>query len=82
LYVSGGEVTTLSHESRNHTVKFGSLVTEALGAGAELTEVVGGPGNDIIVELEHNSTPVVLWIKEEFGQSNYRDGQDWGTMSG
>jgi hypothetical protein len=82
LYVSGGEVTTLSHESRNHTVKFGSLVTVAMGAGAELTEVLGGHWNHIIVELKHNSTPVVFWIKEEFGQSNYRNGEDWGMMSG
>jgi hypothetical protein len=86
VYVSAGEVTTLSHEAGDYTVELGSLVTEALGASAKLTEVVRGPGDNIIVELEHNATPVVLWMKAKFGQSSHRYGdvllQDWGRVVG
>jgi hypothetical protein len=44
-------------------VELGSLVTEALRAGAELTEVLCSLRDNVIVELENNATPVVLWMK-------------------
>ena len=47
-----GEVTTLEHELRDDTVEAGALVAGALGGLAELTEVLGGLGNNTLVEVE------------------------------
>lgn len=52
LYVAAGEVTTLEHELRNHTVELGARVAEALLAGAEGAEVLDGLWDDIVEELE------------------------------
>jgi hypothetical protein len=51
-YVATGEVTTLKHELGDHTVELGASVAEALLAGAESAEVLGGLGNNIIEEGE------------------------------
>lgn len=37
-------------------MELGALVTLALGLGAELSKVLGGPGDNIVVELEVNAT--------------------------
>jgi len=52
-YVAAGEVTTLKHELGNHTVEARADVTlTLLLRSTELTEVLSGLGNDVIVELE------------------------------
>jgi len=51
-YVVAGEVTTLEHELGDHTVEAGVLVTLALGQLAELTEVLGGLRDILLVEVE------------------------------
>lgn len=50
-----GEVTTLEHELGDDTVEAGALVSEALLASAELTEVGGGAGDLLVEELEDNA---------------------------
>lgn len=54
--VATGEVTTLEHELRDDTVEGRALVTEARGTGAQLLEVLGGLGDDVVVEGEVNHT--------------------------
>ena len=51
-YVATGKVTALEHELRDHTMELGARVPEALLAGAEGTEVLGGFGDDVVVEVE------------------------------
>lgn len=58
--VAAGEVAALEHELRDDTVEGRALVTEAVLASAELTEVAGGLGDDVVVELEDN-TAGLLW---------------------
>lgn len=60
-YVTAGEVTTLGHEVANHTVELGSSVTESLLTSAESTEVLSGSGDNIVVEVEVDTTPVLVW---------------------
>ena len=50
--VAGGEVTTLEHKVRDHTVEVRASVAEALLARAEGTEVGGRLGHHIVKELE------------------------------
>jgi len=50
--VTTGEVTTLQHEIRDHTVELGAGVAKARLTSAELLEVIDGLGDDIIEELE------------------------------
>lgn len=50
--VATGEVTTLEHELRDDTVEGGALVAKALLTGAESTEILGGLGDDAVVEFE------------------------------
>ena len=45
-------VTALEHELGNDTVEARAGVAEALLASAESTEVGGGLGDDVVVELE------------------------------
>lgn len=52
--VSLGKVTALEHEVGNDTVKSGALVAETILARSELTEVSGGLGNDVVIQLEHD----------------------------
>lgn len=56
--VATGEVTTLEHELRDDTVEGRTPVTEgvSLGVGAQLLEVLGGLGDDVVVEGEVNVT--------------------------
>ena len=56
--VATSEVTTLKHELRNDAVELGALVAEALLASAESTEVLGGLGSHIVVELEVDAATV------------------------
>lgn len=55
-YVTAGEVTTLKHEVRDDSVEGRALVTETLLASAESSEVLGGLGDDVVVELEVDLT--------------------------
>lgn len=51
-YVATGEVTALEHEVGDDAVESGSLVAEALLAGAESAEVLSGLGDVLIEEVE------------------------------
>jgi len=53
-----GEVTTLEHEVGDDTVEAGAGIAEAVLTGAELTEVPGGLGNIVVVELEGDAAGV------------------------
>jgi len=51
-HVATSEVTSLKHELRDHTVELAARVAEALLAGAEGSEVLGGLWNGVVEELE------------------------------
>ncbi len=51
-HVATSEVAALQHELRDDSVELATLVAEAVLAGAESTEVLGGLGDDVIVEFE------------------------------
>ena len=51
-HVATGEVTTLEHELGDDTVEGGALVAEAGGTSAELLEVLGGLGDNVVVQGE------------------------------
>lgn len=51
-YIMASEVTTLKHELRDDTVESGLGVSKTLLTSAESTKVLGGLGDDFIVELE------------------------------
>ena len=51
-YVATGEVTTLKHEVGNDTVELGALEAEAHLTSAESGEVLHGLWDNIVVELE------------------------------
>ena len=51
-YVTTSEVPTLEHELGDDAVELAALVAEALLAGAEGAEVLGGLGDDVVEELE------------------------------
>lgn len=55
-HVTTGEITTLEHEVGDDAVEGGALVTEALLASAESTEVLSSLGDDGVVELEVDAT--------------------------
>ena len=50
-----GEVTTLGHEVIDDSVEGASLVAKAFLASAELPEVLGSLGDDIVIELEDDA---------------------------
>jgi hypothetical protein len=54
--VVAGEVTTLEHELGNDTVEARVQVALALGKLAKLTEVLGGLGDNIVEEVEGDTT--------------------------
>jgi len=58
--VATGEVTALKHELRDDTVELAALVAEALLAGAERTEVLGGLGDDVVEELKVDAARALL----------------------
>jgi hypothetical protein len=55
-----GEVTTLEHELRDHTVKGRACVAEAMLAGAEGTEVFSSARDLVCIKL-HDDTASGLW---------------------
>lgn len=55
-YVTTSEVSTLKHELRDHTVELAVLVAEAGLTSAELQEVFGRLGDDVVEELEVDAT--------------------------
>lgn len=61
-YVATGEVTALKHELRDDTVELATLVAEALLAGAERTEVLGGLGDDVVEELKVDAARALCQI--------------------
>lgn len=50
-----GEVTTLQHEVWDHSVEWAAGVAEALLAGTESSEVLGGLWHNVVVQREHNA---------------------------
>ncbi len=58
-YIAASEVATLEHELRDDTMKLGAGVAKAFLAGAESTEVLGGLGDNLVIELEVD-TPFLL----------------------
>ena len=58
-YVAAGEVTTLKHKLRDDTVECRALVTKAVLASAQLAEVAGGLGDDVVIEIEPYSTALL-----------------------
>ena len=61
--ISALEITTLDHKVRNHPVELGPLVTVALLASSESTEVLGCPGNIVAVETESDSTDIFVVVR-------------------
>jgi hypothetical protein len=60
--VATGEVTTLKHELGDDTVEGGALVAEARSVGAQVLEVLGGLGDDVVVEGEVNETGLSFMV--------------------
>jgi len=58
--VATGEVTTLEHELGDDAVEGRALITEAVLASAELTEVAGSLGDIVVVEVEDDAARLVL----------------------
>ena len=56
LTVTTGEVTTLQHEVGDDTVEGRALVAETVFTSGELTEVLRGPRDNIVEELEDDAT--------------------------
>lgn len=54
-------VTTLEHEGWDHSVEPRAGVTEPFLTGAESSEVLGGLGDYIVVELEGDSASGGAW---------------------
>ncbi|KAH3670236.1 hypothetical protein OGATHE_003049 [Ogataea polymorpha] len=55
ISVEVGDIATLQHEIRNHSVENGVLVSKALLAGAQSSEVLGSLWNNLVVEVEHHT---------------------------
>ena len=55
--VTHGDITTLEHELRNHSVEWGPFVAEALLTGTEGSEVLGG--------LWNNLESTLVWIARQ-----------------
>jgi hypothetical protein len=58
-YIATGEVTTLEHELGDDAVEGRARVTEAVLAGAELAEVPGGLRNNVIEEVNVDTTALL-----------------------
>ena len=56
-----GEVSALAHEVGDHAVEGGVSEAEALLAGTEGAEVLGGAGNHITAELEEKKNIYNSW---------------------
>ena len=57
--VTFGEVSTLKHELRYDTMEARALVTKTVTSGREFTEVLRGLGDDVVEELECDTTGVL-----------------------
>ena len=55
-YIARSEITTLQHKAGDHAMEAGTLVSEALLAGAEGAEVLGCFGDDVVVEVKDNAS--------------------------
>ena len=85
--ITTSKVATLEHELGDDAVEGGALVAEALSAGAELTEVLGGLGDDVVVELEADAAvldwkevsglPVLIVDEERVIIANGNREQNW-----
>lgn len=53
--VTSSEVPTLEHEFGDDAVEAGALVPETFLTGAEGAEVLGGAGDDVVVEVEDDA---------------------------
>jgi hypothetical protein len=51
-YITTSEVTTLQHELGNDAMELAALVSETLLTSAESSEVLGGLGDNVVVEVE------------------------------
>jgi hypothetical protein len=63
--ITPGEIATLEHEVFDHTVEFGSLVSNDLSAWilkthCQFTEILAGLGDDIVVQLENDTLRGVI----------------------
>jgi hypothetical protein len=54
--VAAGEITALKHELGDHTVELGAFIAKPVLASCELPEVSCGIGDDVVIELEYDST--------------------------
>ena len=59
-HIVTGEVTSLEHEIRNHTVEYGVLVPVTMLVRAKSTKVFGGFGDHVIVEDEVDAALLLL----------------------
>ena len=53
-------------------MKFGALVAEALLAGTESTEILSSPRDDVVVEIEVDSTGLI-WSTVSMGSTPLND---------
>lgn len=60
--VTALEITTLDHKVADDTVELATLVTEALLAGGEGTEVLGCPGNVVTVKAEDDTSYILAIV--------------------
>ena len=58
--IATGEVTALEHELGDDAVEGRASVSEALLASAESTEVLGGLGDDVVVEGEVDAAGLIF----------------------
>ena len=64
-YVTTGKVASLKHELRNHAVKRRVFIAKALLASAQGTEILGGLGDNVIVEVEVDAASLVCVDNEQ-----------------
>jgi hypothetical protein len=54
-YIATGEIAALKHELRDDAVERGAFVSETVGASAQLTEVLRGLRDNLVVQVEGNA---------------------------
>lgn len=70
--IASGEVTTLQHELRNHSVENRVGVAETLFTSAQGSEVLSGLWHNVVVQLERDSAEFLAVggdVKEDLGHS-------------
>jgi hypothetical protein len=73
--IVSGEITTLKHELRDHTVKTRTGIAEAVLASRELPKVPRGSRDDLVVQPENNATSVLAADRDvELQGKNQRKG--------